>query len=922
MSISANKPLGRYEIRSQLGAGGMGEVYLAQDTELRRLVALKVLPSDFTQDEHRLRRFKQEAYAASALNHPNILTIHEIGSAGDLYFIATEFVEGESLRQRMAKTIISTEEAVDIARQVAAALAAAHDAHIVHRDIKPENIMIRRDGIVKVLDFGLVKLAPDRRLIDSAAPTEVFAQTEPGVIVGTVNYMSPEQARGHEVDGRSDIWSLGVVLYEMVTARMPFSGSTASDVIASILKSEPPLPQFYSAEVPAELGRILKKCLSKNPEERYQIAKELSLDLKNLHRDLEIQKELERSVQPSAKSSGITRVAGQRAIYESATRTAQVVVQPTSSAEYLVGQIKRHKTGVALALVIGIAALAGLVFLIVKFTSRNLTVPDRRGAMKIMPLTDTGQATEAVISPDGRLVAYVLAEGAWPSIHLRQVVEPSDREIVAPAPDQIYFGLTFSPDGNYLHYLNRTGGSAVNDLYRVPLLGGGTRRLNHDVDGAVTFAPGGKQFAFYRYNRERKESAVIISDADGANERQLILRKSPEVFTNLAWAPGGQTIAYTLYGIDKDGYYTNVGEAHVADGQEKMISAARWRYIIGLAWLPDESALIITGRDRASSPATPTQIWEIAYPEGEARKLTNDLTVYEHLSVTSDGTTLAATKRESLSNIWVTPANDTRKARQVTNGRENNFCEWTPDGRIVYTSRASGYLDIWIMNSDGSAQKQLTFGTDANRLWSVSADGRYIVFETNRSIGWSIWRMNSDGGGLKELVQNIQQNSYPQISLDSQWVFYSSRDQAGRRVMWRVSIEGGTPQQLTQKDASPGILSPDGKLMFYYVQEKPDAPAKIEIVPATGGDPIKTLDSPKDSHEARWSSDGRSLVYIKETNGVSNLWTLPLDASRPRQLTDWPSEQIFWYAWSRDGKQLAVARGKTSSDVLLIKDFN
>ena len=332
----------------------------------------------------------------------------------------------------------------------------------------------------------------------------------------------------------------------------------------------------------------------------------------------------------------------------------------------------------------------------------------------------------------------------------------------------------------------------------------------------------------------------------------------------------------------------------------------------------------VAGRDRPSAPSTPPQIWQLAYPGGEARKLTNDLTDYVSVSLTSDGKTLVATKSEQLSNIWVAPGNDAAHARQITNGRENGYtgCVWTPDGRIIYTSLASGYPDIWIMNADGSAPKQLTFGTDANDFPSVSPDGRYVVFETNRSIGWSIWRMNTDGSGLKELVRNIEQFSLPQVSPDSQWVFYTSRDSSGEYVAWRVRVDGGTPEQLTQRDMIGNAhLSPDGKLLAYYYLENSDSPAKIEIVSATGGEPVQTLDSPKDGYNGTWSPDGRSLVYLKDANNATNLWSLPLDGGKPRQLTDWQSDKIYWFAYARDGKQLAVARGRNSNDVVLIKDF-
>ncbi|MFL6211137.1 MAG: protein kinase domain-containing protein [Pyrinomonadaceae bacterium] len=939
MSIEPGTRLGRYEVRSLLGAGGMGEVYRALDTELNRPVALKFLHADVAADGRRMQRFIQEARAASALNHPNILTVYEIGQAdeGGRYF-ATEFVDGVTLRERMTSQPLKLGELLDVVIQVAGALVAAHAAGIIHRDIKPENIMIRRDGYVKILDFGLAKLTERESAIDTEAATRALVNTDPGAVMGTVSYMSPEQARGLEVDARTDIWSLGVVLYELVAGHLPFKGATATDIILAIVDKEPLPLASYTAGVPEALEWIVTEALTKDREERTQTARELSKKLQRLKQRVDADAELERSVAPHLLTqTGASTTAGalnqsSQATVEAARTTARsgevgASAAHMSSAEYVATQIKGHKKGVALALALAVVALAGLAFVAYRFAGRGqTTASDARGplaAMKIMPLTDTGKARDSVVSPDGRLVAYIFDDGDKQSIHLRQVVEPSDREIVPPAPDQFYRGLTFSPDGNYLHYISSAGGTLVKDLYRVPLLGGATRRLNNDVDSGVTFAPDGKQFAFIRYGGRTKDSAVIISAADGTGERQLVVRKSPEEIRDLAWSPDGQTIAYTLYGEDKDGYYTYVGEARVADGQDTMISSARWRVIAGLAWLPDKSALIIAARDRASAPSTPAQIWQVAYPGGEARKLTNDLNEYVSVSLTGDGKTLVATRSELLTNVWVAPAGDSAHARQLTNGRENGSggCVWTPDGRIVYTSLASGYVDIWIMNPDGSGQKQLTFGTDANDAPYVSPDGRYIVFETNRSVGWSIWRMNTDGSGLKELVRNAGQFSFPQVSPDSQWVFYSARDNTGKRVMWRMPVDGGPAERLTQKDTSPAALSPDGKLMFYFYREHPEGPAQIEIVPATGGAPVQTLDSPKDLIAARWAPDGRALVYLKNTNHVTNLWSLPLDGSKSRQLTDWPAEQIFGFAYSRDGKQLAVARGHISYDVVLIKDF-
>src|SRR2546426_2632063 len=298
--LRPGQSIGSFEIISFISRGGMGEVYLAQDRRLSRKVALKILPASFTKDIDRLGRFEQEARAASALNHPNIITIYEILKANSTHVIATEFVEGETLRQRLSHTVLSLNQSLQIAIQIADALAAAHQAGIVHRDIKPENVMLRPDGYVKVLDFGLAKLAGRQSpMIETQAPTIAKVNTEPGTVMGTATYMSPEQARGVAVDGRSDIFSLGVVIYEMVTGCAPFDGETPSDVIASILKTDPPPLARRSPEAFPELQWIVSKALRKDLDERYQTAKELLGDLRNLRRELEARANIDRSLQSS-----------------------------------------------------------------------------------------------------------------------------------------------------------------------------------------------------------------------------------------------------------------------------------------------------------------------------------------------------------------------------------------------------------------------------------------------------------------------------------------------------------------------------------------------------------------------------------------------------------------------------------------------
>jgi eukaryotic-like serine/threonine-protein kinase len=367
MTVPAGTRFGRYEIRSLIRKGGMGEVYLAQDTQLRRPVAIKVLTAEFTQDAERLHRFEHESYAASSLNHPNILTIHEIGSQDGVHYIATEYIDGESLRDRLHHSRMQLREVLDVAIQVASALSAAHQAGIVHRDIKPENIMLRRDGYVKVLDFGLAKLTDHeaKEQESDETPTRVMIKTDPGVVMGTSFYMSPEQARALEVDARTDIWSLGCVIYEMVTGRMPFEGPTTSDVIGLILHKEPLPLARYGPEIPAELDRIVTKALEKDREERYQVVKDLALDLKKLKRHMEFELDLERTVPPEDASHAISTISGSTETTKASTAQTDspAVVHTTSSAEYIVSQIKTHKKASALiAAALVIAVTAAILF--------------------------------------------------------------------------------------------------------------------------------------------------------------------------------------------------------------------------------------------------------------------------------------------------------------------------------------------------------------------------------------------------------------------------------------------------------------------------------------------------------------------------------------------------------------------------------
>ncbi len=404
MPLSPCTTLGHYEIRSQLGAGGMGEVYLAHDTRLGRKIALKVLPADLINSSERLRRFEQEARAASALNHQNILTIYEIGAEGDTHFIATEFIEGKTLRQKMQTARFEIEETLNIAIQIATALDAAHRSGIVHRDIKTENVMVRTDGLAKVLDFGLAKLTEkkDDAAIDTEAPTRAQVQTSPGVVMGTVAYMSPEQARGLEVDARTDIFSLGIVLYEMLAGRLPFTGATASDVIAAILKTEPAPLSGFNQEIPAELERIVSKTLEKDREERYQTAKDLLVDLRRLKKQLEIQSETERTTSQKKTAS------------ENATQI--LTARPTSRATSSAGGIQKHKLGFALALSVLLLTAIGLGYW---FYSQRSSTATQIESIAVLPFVNEGGNADVEYLSDGMTETLINSLSQLPKLSVK-----------------------------------------------------------------------------------------------------------------------------------------------------------------------------------------------------------------------------------------------------------------------------------------------------------------------------------------------------------------------------------------------------------------------------------------------------------------------------------------------------------------------
>ncbi|HEV7746679.1 MAG TPA: protein kinase [Pyrinomonadaceae bacterium] len=935
MGISAGTILGRYEIRSLIGAGGMGEVYLAYDTQLRRPVALKLLPAKFTQDEDRLRRFEQEAYSVSALNHPGILTIYEIGQIDATRFIAMEYVEGETLRHHLSRssgspgegvtnsTRLKLHEVLDIAIQIASALAASQTAGIAHRDIKPENLILRSDGYIKVLDFGLAKLTERPATTDTEAPTRAMVNTSPGAVMGTVNYMSPEQASGHAVDSRTDIWSLGVVIYEMITGRMPFEGPTPSHVVVSVLEKDPPLLARYLTDAPEALEWIVTKALTKNREDRYQTAREMLTDLRRLKQKLDAGAELERSVAPNSEAGGplVTANATQAgtstlSAFPLAQKTTPVAGTTVSSAEYLVNSMGRHKWRMIIAAVLLVAVAGGAVL----WWKLRANPAHTFRKVRLSQLTNTGKANLATISPDGKYVVHVVSNGVESSLWVRQIATSSNVQIVPAGPTQ-YIGVTFSQDGDYVYYVVYEKSSPLGVAYQLPVLGGTPRKIIEDVDTPLTFSPDGKQFGWIRNFPQSGETALMIANSDGSAQRKVASQSRPSRFLagpaiGPAWAVNADAIASPVCGPEKGIARCSIVLVDVSSGTSKAATAQQWSVVQQLAWSPQGTGMVVSAQEEQGGPS---QIWYVNYPGGSVERVTNDLNNYNGVSITKAGATIATVQSQVSSSMWFAPDGNTESAAKVSSGTNEGGggLAMMPDGRILYTIFGGGSSDIFVMNADGSNSHQLTSNAGINFTPRVTADGRTIIFVSTRTGSPHLWRMDSDGTNAKQLTSGTAEIS-PDISPDGKWAVYGSASELG---LWKISIEGGTPVSINKGLAVSPAISPDGKLIACRYRDADLSPFKLGLIDFATGQIVKVIELPPNDGALGWSVDGRAVLFVQRRNGISNIWSQPVDGGPPKQVTFFKSDLTFAFTFSRDGKSLALSRGTVSNDVVLITDL-